>query len=97
MYLIRSTLIALILGFFAAGTTLAATEASVNLKDAGNNITNQKCARCHLKENKSLVLQWENSPHAAARDGQIGCYTCHAAEKAMNWVMCMRAHLSRLL
>jgi hypothetical protein len=28
-----------------------------------------------------LVLQWENSPHGAAKEGQIACFTCHAAEK----------------
>ena len=31
--------------------------------------------------NKSLVFQWENSPHAAAKEGQVGCYTCHASDE----------------
>ena len=25
-----------------------------------------------------MVQQWKNSPHAAAQDGQVGCYNCHA-------------------
>ncbi|MBF0242493.1 MAG: hypothetical protein HQK64_08450 [Desulfamplus sp.] len=31
-------------------------------------------------ENKSLVKQWEASAHAAAKEGQVGCYNCHAAD-----------------
>ncbi len=81
MYLIRSAFIVFILGIFAAGTALATTQASFDVKNPKNQEMNKKCIMCHLKENKSLVLQWENSPHAAAKEGQIACYTCHAAEK----------------
>jgi hypothetical protein len=81
MYSIRSALMVMLLGIFAAGSALATTLASLDVKNPGNQDINQKCVLCHLKENKSLVLQWENSPHAAAGEGQIGCYTCHAAEK----------------
>ena len=81
MYLIRSAFIVLILGIFAAGTAFATTQASFDVKNPKNQEINKKCVMCHLKENKSLVLQWENSPHAAAKEGQIGCYTCHAADE----------------
>ena len=81
MYLIRSAFIVLILGIFATGTALATTQASFDVKDPKNQEINKKCVMCHLKENKSLVLQWENSPHAAAKEGQVGCYTCHAADE----------------
>ena len=82
MYLMRSALLVFILGFFITATAApAATSLSIDIKNPANNTINQKCLMCHLKENKSLVLQWENSPHAAAKEGQIGCYTCHAAEK----------------
>ena len=82
MYVIRSSLIVFILKIFITGTAaLAATSLSIDTRNPANNTINQKCVMCHLKENKSLVLQWENSPHAAAGVDQIGCYTCHAAEK----------------
>ena len=81
MYLIRSMSIMFILAIFIAGTTQAATRISIDVKNPGNREINRRCVTCHLKENKSLVLQWENSPHAVAEEGQIGCYTCHAAKK----------------
>ena len=81
MFLIRSAFIVLILGIFAAGTAFATTQASFDVKNPKNQEINKKCVMCHLKENKSLVLQWENSPHAAAKEGQIACYTCHAADE----------------
>ncbi len=59
----------------------AATNTSIDVNNPDNREINRKCVRCHLKENKALVLQWENSPHAKANEGQIGCYTCHAAKK----------------
>ncbi len=70
---------ALLVSVFTAGNALALTKASIDVKDPKNKEINQKCVSCHLKENKSLVHQWETSPHAAAKDGQVGCYNCHAA------------------
>ena len=61
MVLIRSAFIVFILGIFAAGTALATTQASFDVKNPKNQEINKKCIMCHLKENKSLVLQWENS------------------------------------
>ncbi len=81
MRLFKWTLIIIFLGIFTAGSALALTQESFDVKNPKNQEINKKCIICHLKENKSLVLQWENSPHAAAKDGQVGCYTCHAAEK----------------
>ena len=77
----RPVLIVLVLVIFAAGNGNAATETSIDVNSLENREINRKCVKCHLKENKALVLQWENSPHAAAEEGQIGCYTCHAAEQ----------------
>ena len=28
-----------------------------------------------------MVQQWQYSPHAAAKEGQVGCMNCHAADK----------------
>lgn len=64
-----------------AGAALGSTKASLEVRNPRIQEINKKCVTCHLKENKSLVLQWENSPHAAAKEGQVGCYNCHAAEK----------------
>jgi hypothetical protein len=71
----------LILGFFTGGAAFGLTQESFDVKNPRNQEMNKKCVTCHLKENKSLVLQWEGSPHAAAKEGQVGCYTCHAANK----------------
>ncbi|MFH1152179.1 MAG: multiheme c-type cytochrome [Pseudomonadota bacterium] len=70
-----------VLWVFTAGTALALTQESFDVKNPKVQEMNKKCITCHLKENKSLVLQWEASAHAAAKDGQVGCYNCHAAEK----------------
>ncbi len=55
------------------------TEESFDVKNPKVQEMNKKCITCHLKENKSLVRQWESSAHAAAKEGQVGCYNCHAA------------------
>lgn len=81
MITIRSTFVLLILVVFTAGTAFGLTQESFDVKNPKNQEINKKCITCHLKENKSLVFQWENSPHAAAKEGQVGCYNCHAAEK----------------
>ncbi len=65
---------------FASLMAWATTQHSMDVKDPEVQQINVKCVNCHLKENNSLVEQWENSPHAAAQDGQVGCYNCHAAE-----------------
>ncbi len=70
-----------VIALFAAGSSFAATQQSKDLKNPQNKDINIKCVNCHLKENLSLVKQWEHSPHAAAIDGQVGCYNCHAANK----------------
>ena len=70
-----------VLGIFAARTAYATTQQSMNSQDPKAKEINVKCINCHLKENMSLVKQWQHSPHAAAKDGQIGCYNCHAANK----------------
>ncbi|MCB2182344.1 MAG: hypothetical protein KQH63_09985 [Desulfobulbaceae bacterium] len=72
---------ALILGAFTTGTAFGLTKESFDVKSEKNKEMNKKCITCHLKENKSLVLMWENSAHAAAKEGQVACYTCHAAYK----------------
>ena len=64
---------------------MATTEFSKDVKNPKVQEFNKKCVMCHLKENKSLVFQWENSPHAAAKEGPVGCYTCHATEKGDEW------------
>jgi len=71
----------LVIGIFTTGTAFGLTEESFDVKNPKMQEINKKCITCHLKENKSLVLQWETSRHAAAKEGQVGCYTCHAAEK----------------
>ncbi len=81
MYLLRSAFVVLLLGVFVAGTAYGLTQESYDVKNPKVIEINKKCITCHLKENKSLVLQWENSPHAAAKEGPVSCYNCHAAEK----------------
>jgi len=76
---LKKTFCIAVLGLFVAGSALATTEQSKNTQDANVKALNVKCINCHLKENNSLVQQWRHSPHAAAQDGQIGCYNCHAA------------------
>ncbi|MDM8536987.1 multiheme c-type cytochrome [Desulfobacterales bacterium HSG17] len=78
---IKKACMVLLMVIFASGTALALTQESFDVKNPKNKEIEKKCITCHLKENKSLVLQWENSPHAAAKEGQVGCYTCHAAEQ----------------
>ncbi len=73
---LTSALVALL-----AGPALATTKKSMNTQDESNKEINVKCVNCHLKENNSLVQQWKHSPHAAAQDGQVACYTCHAADE----------------
>ena len=81
MTLLRGFTVMTLLGFFCAGSALALTQESFDVKNPKVQEMNKKCITCHLKENKSLVLQWEASAHAAAKEGQIGCYNCHAADK----------------
>ncbi len=71
----------LCVSLLGAGAAMATTKASKDVKHPAIQEMNKKCAMCHLKENKALVLQWENSPHAAAKEGAVGCYNCHATEK----------------
>ena len=75
-------LLALTMGLLwgLSGLSLAVTQFSKDVTNAKVKELNKKCMMCHLKENKSLVLQWQESPHAAAKEGPIGCYTCHAAD-----------------
>ncbi|MCP4118696.1 MAG: hypothetical protein GY737_25540 [Desulfobacteraceae bacterium] len=77
----RSLLMFAFLFVFTAGTAFGLTQESFDVKNKKVQEMNKKCITCHLKENKSLVLQWETSAHAAAKEGQVGCYNCHAADK----------------
>ena len=56
----------------------ASTNSSVKVRHSDVQDKNEKCITCHLKENRSLVHQWETSSHQAA---DVGCYTCHASDK----------------
>jgi hypothetical protein len=78
---LKKTFCIAVLGLFAAGSAFGATEQSKDTQNEATKALNVKCVNCHLKENASLVKQWQHSPHAAAKDGQIGCYNCHAANK----------------
>ena len=78
---LKKTFCIALFGIFVAGSAFAATEQSKNTQDEAIKAINVKCINCHLKENVSMVKQWQNSPHAAAKEGQIGCYNCHAANK----------------
>jgi hydroxylamine dehydrogenase len=77
----RKVLSLAFLGCFIAGSAFATTKLSMDVMNEKNKEINVKCINCHLKENNSLVQQWRNSPHAAGKDGSIGCYNCHAADK----------------
>ena len=81
MDVLRSLVIFMIISVFTSGTAFALTKESFDVKNEKNIEMNKKCITCHLKENKSLVLQWEKSAHAVAKGGQVGCYNCHAAKK----------------
>ena len=78
---IKWALMVLVIGVFTTGTAFGLTQESFDVKNPKMLEINKKCITCHLKENKSLVRQWETSPHAAAKEGQVGCFTCHAADK----------------
>lgn len=56
----------------------ATTKASTKVRHSDIQDKNEKCVTCHMKENHSLVKQWEHSSHQSAN---VGCYTCHAADK----------------
>ncbi|WP_297058321.1 multiheme c-type cytochrome [Thermosulfurimonas sp.] len=73
-----SGLVALLL-LGLGGPAGAVTQFSKDVTNPKVRELNKKCMMCHLKENKSLVFQWQESPHAAAKEGPVGCYTCHAA------------------
>ncbi len=77
----RKALSLTIIGLMVAGSAYATTKESMDVRNKKAQEINVKCVNCHLKENRSLVAQWENSPHAAAKDGQISCYNCHAANE----------------
>ncbi len=79
MTFMRSFTIFAVISFIVSGTAFGLTQESFDVKNPKMQEINKKCVTCHLKENKSLVMQWEESAHAAAKDGQVGCYTCHAA------------------
>ncbi len=70
-----------VLSFLLASFCFGATDESKDVKNPSIQEKNKKCVLCHLKENKSLVLQWENSIHASSKDGSVGCYTCHATKE----------------
>ena len=70
-----------LLAFFVAAPLYGATKVSMDVSNERNVQMNVKCVNCHLKENNSLVQQWRHSPHAAGKDGQVGCYNCHAADE----------------
>ena len=65
MTVLRSLLIFMTVSVFAAGAAFALTDASFDVKNLKNREINKKCITCHLKENKSLVRQWERSAHAS--------------------------------
>jgi len=67
--------------FFTSESVFGLTQESFDVKNPKVQEMNKKCITCHLKENKSMVKQWEASAHAAAKEGQVGCYNCHAAEQ----------------
>ena len=70
--------IATLLAIGLASSAIATTKASSKVRNETNIDRNDKCVTCHLKENRSLVDQWDHSVHA---DSKVGCYTCHAADK----------------
>ena len=78
---LKTILCMAVLGLFAATSVYATTEKSKNTQDPEIKALNVKCINCHLKENNSMVQQWQYSPHAAAKEGQVGCMNCHAANK----------------
>jgi hypothetical protein len=46
--------------------------------------TTRGCLECHKSENRGLYQQWGASKHFGAN---VGCYECHAAEKAdVDWL-----------
>ena len=71
-------IVATLLAIGLASSAFAATKASSKVRNESVVDKNDKCVTCHLKENKSIVDQWDHSVHA---DSQVGCYTCHAADK----------------
>jgi len=81
MLIVRTVVLMSIAMLIMAGSAMGLTKESFDVKNPKNQEINKKCITCHLKENKSLVMQWENSPHAAAKEGQVSCYNCHAANK----------------
>lgn len=78
---LRSVLLASAMIGLVASPAFATTKKSMNTQDETIKEMNVKCVNCHLKENYSLVQQWKHSPHAAAQDGQVSCYNCHAADE----------------
>jgi len=71
-------LLASLLSVGLASSLMATTKASSKVRHSDVRDKNDKCITCHLKESRALVHQWEHSAHQAS---DVGCYTCHAAEK----------------
>jgi len=75
---IGKLLLASVLSVGLASSLMATTKTSSKVRHSDVRDKNDKCITCHLKESRALVHQWENSAHQAA---DVGCYTCHAADK----------------
>lgn len=76
--MIKSKLLVVLLCVLGLTCSVFATTRS-SMKVSSDDVVakNDKCITCHLKEDKSLIVQWQNSTHSIE---QVGCYTCHAAK-----------------
>ncbi|MBE0492516.1 MAG: hypothetical protein IBX44_09755 [Sulfurospirillum sp.] len=70
-------IVALICVFGLTCSVFATTKESMKVSSEDVVDKSNKCITCHLKEDKSIVTQWENSTHSVE---QVSCYTCHAAK-----------------
>lgn len=75
---LRRSLIVLLVAALV-GSLHATTKSSAKVRNEDIQEKNEKCITCHMKQNRALTKQWEDSAHEGA---DVGCYTCHAAEES---------------
>ena len=78
-------------GFLYSGWAWGLTQESFDVRNPKNIEMNKKCITCHLKENKVVVQQWENSPTPRLRKGRWAATTAMRRMKATNWDICTKA------
>ena len=70
-----------VLGIFITTSMLLFGSAALAAGKDGIRISesNERCVKCHQKQNRALYMEWERSRHAEV---EVGCVDCHGAEES---------------